>query len=448
MRRLHMTILLLLSCTAALAQELSLSEAIQKGLINNYGIRIEQKRLEVAGNNNSWGEAGRYPTIDISLSQNNNFTDNVKTASPFQPQGLSISNAVIPAVDVNWTLFNGFKVNITKNKLEELEAESEGNAAIVVANTIQAIVLGYYNLQMQQQRLEVMEVNRRLSADKYSYIKVKKQFGTAVTSDLLLEEGNYLTDSVNYINQELQVKQANRTLNFLMGEKVLDRENLLTDELKPIVDSYTYSDLEGKMISENADLKKQYLSQSIIRMERQTRQAERYPTLSLNLNGSSNNGRVDYSNATFPNSNPDDFSEPLTSVTNNYSASFRLTFNLFNGGKINRAIKNALIQEDIAQMQTEELRLSLRDDLRAAFDNYEVKKQLYGINLRKREVTELNLELASEQFKNGTINSFDYRNIQTTYQQAAVEELQALYDLTEAHVNLMRLSGGIVEVYK
>ena len=48
------------------AEELTLSDAIQKGLANNFGIRISKENLKIAENNNTWGMAGRYPTLSLS----------------------------------------------------------------------------------------------------------------------------------------------------------------------------------------------------------------------------------------------------------------------------------------------------------------------------------------------------------------------------------------------
>ena len=247
----------------------------------------------------------------------------------------------------------------------------------------------------------------------------------------------------------MKYRDALRKLNLLLAAEETDPSYKLTDALDLKVEQYDYQALEQKMTKENVDLQKQYISQSILKSERKTRQAERMPTLGFTVRGSSNNSRVDFSRATFPNTNgSNQFAEPLTSVTNQYSAGFRLTFNLFNGGKINRAIENAYIQEDIANIQVNQLKASLKRDLSAAFDNFQVKKQLYNINVRRLDAAVLNLRLSEEKFKNGTINSFDYRTIQNTRQLAAVQELQSRFDLIEADLNLLRLSGGILEVYK
>lgn len=434
----------------AQSETLSLSDAIRIGLERNYDIIIERSNVQVAENNNAWGEAGRYPTVTLNLNQNNSLTDNVKTASPFQLQDQTISSSLNPGVNLNWTLFNGFKINISKSRLQELQSESQGNADIVIANTLQSIILGYYKAVLEKRRLVEFERQLKLSGDKYSYTKVKSELGSAVSTDLFLEEGNYLTDSTNYINQQLVFRNAMRDLNVMLAETDVDKKYNFTDDLLYEEENYQLEDLLTKLNSKNVDLKKQYISQQLITYNRGLARADRYPTVTLNSGYSHNRSRVDLSNATFPGqdgtSSPGP-TEALNAITDNYFANFTIAFTLFNGGKINRAIQNTVIQEDIANITTQRLKTSLYRDLAQAYDQYQIRKQLYGITVRKQDVADTNLSISEEKFKNGSINSFDHRTVQNNSLSAALEELQAVYNLIDSKVSLMRLTGGIIETY-
>ncbi len=445
------SILALLGVLLSIAQEpLSLSDAISLGLERNFDIRIEQKNVLVAETNNNWGEAGRYPTITLNLNQNNSINDNVKTASPFQLQDITVSNSVNPGANINWTIFDGFKVNMTKRRLEQLQAESEGNASIVIANNLQGIVLGYYLATLEQERLREFKKQLILSRDKYAYVKAGYDIGTSVTSDLLLEEGNFLTDSVNFINQQLAFRNAVRNLNVLIGETEVDKSYVFTDDLNVVFPDYQYEDLEAKLFNNNVDLQKQYISQSLLGTGIQLAKAERYPTLSLSSGLSQNRSRVDLSNAQFPGqdgtSSPGP-ADPLTARTDSYFANFTLSFTLFNGGKINRAIKNVIVQEDIGNIRIEKMENSLQRDLMEAYDRYQVRKQLYGINVKREDAAKTNLEITSEKFKNGSINSFDYRIVQNNYLSASILKLQSLFNLLDSKIELMRLTGGLIAEY-
>ena len=437
--------------TAAAQESLSLSDAIQIGLQKNFDIRLQQKSLEIAANNNSWGEAGRYPTVSLNLNQSNGINDNIKTASPFQLQDITISNSINPGVSVNWTLFNGFSVNINKRRLEQLQAETQGNAAIVISNAIQSIILGYYRAVLEEQRLGELKKQLSLSKDRLEYLQLKSEIGSAASADLLVIEGNYLTDSLNYINQQLVHRNALRDLNVLLVEDDLDKSYRLTDDLLNEFPAYTYESLREKQLSQNVDLKKQYLTQAITSTGVDLAKANRYPSLVLNAGVSESRSRVDLSQASFPNGDgtfSPGPSDPLTAITDSYSANFGLSFTLFNGGRINRAIKNAIIQEDMANIQVDQLKYSLDRNLRQALDLYLIRQQTYAINQRREEVAKTNLALSEEKFKNGTINSFDYRVVQNNYLSAAILKLQAMYSLIDSHVSLMRLTGGLVETYQ
>ena len=202
---------------------LSLSDAIQLGLERNYDIRLEQKNVEQSVNNNDWGEAGRYPTITLRVNQNNSIIDNVKTTTPFQLQDQILSNSVNPSINLDWTIFDGFRANISKRRLGELQSQAQGNANIVIANTIQSVILGYYRVVLEKERLDEFKKQLVLSSDRYEYVQIKADLGSAISSDLLLEEGNYLTDSVDYVNQELTYRNALRDLNFLLDEENTDK---------------------------------------------------------------------------------------------------------------------------------------------------------------------------------------------------------------------------------
>lgn len=449
MKKLFITVFLTLLVFSIAAQDrLSLSKAIELGLQRNFDIQIEKKNVIVNQNNNNWGEAGRWPNISLQMGQNNNVSDVVEPTSPFQLQGATISNSLSPSVNVNWTVFDGFKVNISKRRLEQLEAESQGNASIVVANTIQAIILGYYNLVFQYERLTELEKQLNLSRDKLDYLEVKSELGSAVSADLLIEEGNYLTDSLNFINQRLTARNALRNLNLLLAEEDPEKQYILTDELEDETGDYAYADLREKMFSNNVDLSKQYITQAILGTNVSLAKADRMPTLAFNGGVTENRSRVDLSNATFQDgSQPQGAEEPLTGITDNYFANFTLSFTLFNGGRINRAIKNAIVQEDIGDLRVERMKLSLDRDLKEALDLYNVRKQIYQINLRREEVARTNLDLSEEKFKNGSINSFDYRVVQNNYLSSAITRLQALYSLIESKIALMRLTGGLIKDY-
>jgi len=419
-------------------QALSLSDAIQTTLTNNYGIQIEYKKVNISQNNNNWGQAGALPTIQLTLNQNNSRRYNSGSPiSVIQTDTSFYSADVNPAVNLNWTLFNGFQVRMEKRKLEQLQKETEGNASIVISNTIQSVILGYYQAVLQKERLEVLRKNLTLSRDKYEYLKLKRSLGSSATSELLLEEGNYLNDSTNVLNQEMAYRNAIRNLNFILGVEETNTPQQLGDNLEFEDEEFNLDALSAKMQNDNIDLRKTYISQEILKQQVSLNRGQKYPTLSLEASqfvNQSNMYRLDTPGS-------------IATLNSTTAVNFKLSFNLFNGGKIKRVIKNSLLQEEIGKIGISQLKNSLNKDLHSSYDLYNNRRNLHGIARRKREVADLNLSINEDKFKNGSINSFDYRSIQLNALLAEFEDLQTIYNLIEAKVSLMRLTGGIIETY-
>lgn len=447
MKYLLFTLASFLTACSVYAQEqenLSLSEAIQVGLKNNFDIQIEELNIDIAANSNNWGAAGRWPTISFSLSQNNNFRD-VENPAGFL-QGLTISNDVTPSINVNWVLFNGFAVLIRRDQLQKLENLTRGNALVVIENAIQAIITQYYLVQLEQERLDVLETVFSLSKDRYEYVRLKGELGSAVTFDILQEQNAFLTDSSNLVTQEITFLNARRTLNLLMGQDVLLTYNL-TDSLEVEPSTYELEDLYERMIANNSNLQNQYLNLEIAKLDTRLAKTELYPQLSFSAGSGYTWQRQDISNARFAFDDPDR-EEVVGGRTLSYAAGFTLSYLLFDGGRVRQAIQNAYTQERIGQVQIEQQKITLRNNLMATFDLYNVRKKLLSISEENIRAAQLNLDLSEERFRNGTINSFQNRDIQINYLNTALTNIQAKYNLIESETELLRLTGGILSEYE
>lgn len=424
------------------AQEgLSLSDAIKIGLEKNFDIQISKLNEDIADRNNSWGEAGLFPTIDLNLTGGTN-TTNVDNPASFL-QGDITSRNLNPSAALNWTIFNGFNVRMTKDRLSLLEFQTVGNSAILIENTIQAIMLAYNAVLLERERLEVFNLTFELSRDRYAYSQIKGEIGSSVTFDILQDKVAYLTDSSNYLTQQFNYRNATRELNILMNVEVDQRWDY-TGELAVEPKEYSLDELTAKMIGNNNNLKNQYINQQILRKDISIAQSAMFPRLNIGAGYSRNQQTQDLSQAEF--SNGTSGNSGIKSVNTNYFANFTLSFTVFNGGQIRRQIQNARVQEQIGDLQTDQLKATLSRDLHLNLENYTLRQNLYNISQINLEAAQLNLQLGQERFDNGSINSFDFRNLQISYLQTALSNLQSKYDLLDSDMELLRLTGGILTI--
>lgn len=402
---------------------LTLSGALQKALDNNYGIIISESEKEIASINNDWGTAGRYPNIGIDVSSSNN-TDLVNNSS---------TNRLYGGIGLNWTLFDGFRVNVTKDKLGKLENLAEGRVAVVVENTIQDVILGYYNVLLQKEQLKVLKRVMSLSRDRYNYEIMRRDLGNALTYNVLQAKNIYLEDSASYLNQQVVLRNAIRNLNFVLGEEA-SAQWKFTENFEQDTDDYKLGDLVNKMMANNQTLQNQYINLKLQQDEIKLKESAMYPSVRLSAGLDNTWSRIN-NESIDPNS-----SEAVTPYGN-----VTLSYDLFTGGTRKRAIQVAEINREITEVATEEMKHSLTNQLYNIYDLYNVRKTLLEVADEGLETAELNLEIADQKFKAGTINSFNYRDIQLIYLNAALQKLRATYNLIRSNTNLTRITGGFVD---
>ncbi len=432
MKKIKFQILTVLFCILSMSMQsqntLSLSQAIELGLQNNYDLKVVRNDEKIASINNNWGNTGALPTVSFSasLSEDLNYNDNEDYRSEI----------ISPDLGLNWVLFDGFSARITKRRYEELESLSKGNTAILVENTIQDIISAYNNSIIQQELVKVYEKLMKLSEDRYNRELSGKEIGVTTTYESLLAKTSWLQDKSTYLEQQVAFENSIRTLNYVLGIK----DNTmweLTSEIKSDLPDYTLADLSGKLISNNTTLKNQYINQSLLAKETSLAKSNYFPTLSMNGGVSQTNRNLYYTENT-----PD-----TKSTYSDVTVGLNLSYTIFNGGQRKRSVQIAKIEEESGMVEIEQMEHSLQNQLMQIFSTYEVQKELVILANEQEEAAKLNMDMAEEKLKTGVIDSFDFRDIQINYLNAAIQKLNAMYNVVESQTDLTRITGGIIDEY-
>jgi outer membrane protein len=399
-------------------EDLTLSASIEKALEYNYGIRISRADAEIAGINNNWGTAGRYPSIGFDASSNNtyNITDDEST------------NRLYAGVGLDWILFDGFRVNFTKEKLEGLEELARGRLGVVVENTIEDVIMAYYNVLLQQENLRVLETVMKLSKDRFDYETARYSLGGTVTYNVLQAKNVYLNDKALFMTQEVQVRNSIRNLNFLLGVDPAVIWNF-PEPFEPDTTAYVLADLSTKMMANNQTLKNQYTNLLLQEKETNLNRSALYPSLSLSTGLDENIGSVQSIGNT----------DALSAYGN-----LRLSWDIYTGGTRKRAIEVARINEETASVEIEQMEHALMNELLNLYDFYSIRIALLEVANESLQAAELNMSIADEKFRSGAISSFEYRDIQLIYLNSALRRLEAIYNLIGSRTALTRLTGGFL----
>lgn len=429
MKILNIFALLLLTISAAVAQvPLSLTDAISKALENNYGIIIKQQNQRISEIQNNWGTAGRYPYINLSVGDDNAY--NINNSENYA------NNRFSAGASLSWTIFDGFIVRINKQRFEELEQLSKQNTAVMVEGTIQAVILAYYDVLLQNEKLKNWGEVMKLSEDRYTRAEERKAFGTFVTYDVLQAKNAYLTDRSGYLLQEVNYKNSLRDLNYLMAEKN-EINYSLTDSFKAIPVDYVLADLQAQMVENNKSLQNQYVNQRLLENAVAAAKSNFYPTF-------------DFRGGVTGTANRNNFADRGENWSNsaNFYGNFTLSYNLFSGGNRKRAVEIAQIEETIGTVEIEQVTHELNNSLANLYEFYLVRKELLDLAFENLEAAKLNLQLSQERFESGAINSFNYRDVQIGYIAIAQRQLEAIYNFIDSQTALLRMTGTIIQEYE
>lgn len=416
------SITILLAASVKGQDPLSLSFALEQALENNYGLIISRADLQIAEINNNWGTAGRYPTIGFDASDNNSYELNSG----------SYTNRLSAGVGLNWILFDGFRVNITKAQLETLEDLSAGRLAVQVESTIEDIILAYYTVLLQKEQLKVLETVMQLSDDRYQYEIKKKSLGGSVTYNVLQAQNVFLTDKANYLNQDMLVRNTVRNLNFMMGVEP-SRNWEFTEAFEADTSIFILGDLLTKMKSDNQSLKNQYTNLLLQENQTSLQKSAYYPSLSLGTG-------LDYGHTWSYTDGAQSFNNETVTPYGNV----RVSFDIYSAGVRKRGVEIARINEEIAKVETEQMEHALTNELFNLFDFHEVRLELLKVANENLGAAELNMSISEEKYRSGVINSFNYRDIQLIYLSVSYQRLLAVYNLIGSKAALTRITGGFL----
>lgn len=430
-------ILAILCCTyIAYGQtQLSAKEAVMIALENNYQVQIANKQQEISEKNNTWSEAGLFPSVSLSVVNNNTLQDNTNNDAPFTIPGLILSQGFAPSLNANWNIFSGFAVRISKTRLEQLEEQSANNAMAVLETTIQDVLKAYYTAKLQEERKELFKTVMEMSADKFKYYQLKEKYSSTTSLESLQFRNQYLTDSTNYLLQEISYKNSLRNLFILMNDSTrIDLEVELTDDFGLSIEEVDYSQAKEEMLSNNSNLKNQYINLELQKTGTNLQRSFLYPTLSFQAGVNPSWSRIKELKDNLIDVNASNLS---------YYGNFNLRYTIFDNFKNKRAVEVSKIQEEISQLNVESMKQTLSSTLENLIELYSARQDLVNISLENVDYAKQALELAQRRFDLGTINSIDLANFQNTYENTMIQHLENLYNKLDTYLEIYRMTGKI-----
>lgn len=411
---------------------LELHTAIKIGLENNYNIKISEGQRTIAANDNTIGNAGFLPRVDVNAAQRYTTEGTRQIFVTGNEQNLTgaKSNSLTASALANWTIFDGTTMFYMKNRLEELEKQGIAMNETVVQNIIAMIGKEFYTVALEQIRLELFRENISLSEDRAEIAKNKYEFGRAPKMEYLQAQVDLNNDKSNFLIQQERLAATKAALNELLARDVsIDFIVEFDPELNT---DLQYEVLKASMESKNPMiLSSMYAMKAAYYAEKELF-GERLPQLDLNLGY--NYARSE-SEAGFL----------LSRRSSGINYGITATWNVFNGLNLNRRIQNAKILAENSALNLEAVKLSLSRELYSTFVTYQNNITLREMEEINRTVAQENNEIARERYSVGRSSPLELREAQINLLEANLRYLNAAYVIKTGEIDLLQMAGMLVK---
>lgn len=424
----------LTACLSTSAQMMTLKECLEEGIRESYQIKLVNISEEKASNNDSWGNAGGLPTLALSGSYSGSLYSNDATLSS---DGSTVSNRDVldhtlnAQVRADWTLFEGFSIQSTRERLEELHNQSSIQTRTALEDYIASLTTEYYNLVRQTIHLKNLEYATALSRERLRITSERYDMGGDSRLDMQQAQVYFNSDSAKSLKQHEAVASANIRINRIMSNQDLRAVHFAADTTITLLSGLDYESLYDDMMRVNSSLLRAESNLSMAKTDRKSVQSRNYPYLRLNAAyGITQNY---YGNSTY------------TDRTN-WGPSFGATvgMNLINGRQRIQE-RNAILDEMDAEITIEQLELQLRanlDDFWQAYQNNLMLLELQEQNLKTAQET---MNIAQERYLLGNLSGIEMREAQKSLLDAEESLLQVQYDTKVCEISLLQISGRIMQ---
>lgn len=442
--------------TASTGEKITLQEAIDFALKNNLSIKQNSLQVEQGLNTLEQSKWARYPSLNAGTNFNvftgrniNPFTNGIIT-NTVGSNGFGLNSAV--------TIFDGYQ---TRNgiALNQLNLEASRLDLQAMKNQITLnIVVGYLNVLSQQDLLAVAQRQMEVTQTQLERTQKLVNAGSLPETNLFDIKAQLANDEVSVVNAENAIISAKLTLKQLMNAAA-DREiEVVRVEVpNPSIQPYPNSSaqvyeiaqsfladvqaadmrvkasqkgvdiakgLKMPVVSATANINSNYttaaenvsVTQRIVETEAGyvNVAGTRYPVIAFVPTSSTTSEKINY------------FRQLTGNANNSFGVSVRVP--IFNGYSTKFRLTNAQINQKQSEVQAENVRLRLRQDIDQAYVNLTNSAKRYSALGNQVRALEESFRAAESRFNVGSLNALDYSISKTNLDRARINQIQAKYD--------------------
>ncbi len=409
---------------------ITLQEAVNIALTNNYNIRIAKNTSAISANNDNYANAGMLPTLNANAASNGSLQNTKQTQSDGSIR--EVDNArnsnSSAGVTLNWTFFDGFAMFAIKDQLEELKKLDETAVRSNILNTVSDVINGYYNLVKLQEEMAATDTAMTISQLRFRTAENRYKIGKASKLEVLTAKVDLNTDTTNLLRQRDALRSAKISFNVLLA-RAPETDFSVKDRIK-VDKGLNFSELYEMASAQNPDLQTAFINERIARLKLKETKAARLPVLGLS------------SGYTFTRSHSE-LGFARDSRGQGFTYGVTASMNIFNGFLQGRREKNAGIEIKNAQLLIEQQKQNISAQLLSAYQTYKTSLDLIKLERSNREAARETMDITLAKFKLGSVTPVEFREAQQNYINASLRYTDAQYQAKIAEIALRELAGKV-----
>ncbi len=416
-------------------QFISAEDAVANALKNNYDILLSKNDSAITAIDYSFRNAAFLPRLNASVGttwNNNSINQTLADGSKRSSNGIK-SNNINGQLALNWTLFDGMRMFIARDKIDQFMQMGQITIKNQVVSTIASIISTYYTIAQQKQQLKAIEDQINITAERVKLAQARLDIGTGSKPDVLQSKVDLNALKAALLAQQTLIAQQKEQLLQLMGAK--PGTNYETADSIPVNMNLLQQDILSGMESNNPLLLMAKKNIDIAAITLKERKAERFPVLTFNSTYNFNrniNKKVINNFST------------LFNQTKGFNYGLTATIPIFNNYTVKRQVQQAQLDISYSKIVYDNQRSLLELDIARAFKNYEQQKKILLLEEENISIARENVTIVLQSFRLGGSTLLQVKEAQKSLEDANRRLITARYNTKMAETELLRIKGTLM----
>ena len=432
----NILILLLVLVTLQVgAQEiLTKKEALQIALENNYGVKMATNNVAIAENNSSIFNSKHLPTVTTNAGanySNNNLEIENQNGNIIKVNGAE-TKSYNASINLNYTIFDGLGRKYNYKQLKESYNLSELQAREAIEDMYLQLFNSYFQIARLSESTKNLQQTLNTSKQRLKRAEYQYEYGQTTKLELLNAQVDLNNDSINLINSAQQFSNSKRNLNIVMGIQKNSRYDVETEV--NFITLLSFDELLTKAKANNVLLKQSKTNIAISEFNIKANKAGFLPKVGLTSSYGWNKSI-----------NPE---TSFTAGTNStgLNAGINLSWNVFDGGNSKVRVANAKIALDNQEILKQQQVDLIENNIKNTFELYKNKLFVLEAQQQNEITSQNNFDRTQERYKLGQVTSIEFRQAQINLLNTKNSVSNARYDSKLIELELLQLTGEILNL--